>query len=128
MNGFRNTVFRRNFSYTGGTDLGGDWELEYCTAPLDAQEVFPAAALSSYGHLLDAWESFEEVALSLFDKVITTATIVTHGFQVNNDTGDSLFDLADEIRNRIDAANDARHQGVADPEPHASATSRSNHR
>jgi len=41
-----------NTKTTGGTGVGGDWNLDYSTGPIEAQPVFSAAADSSYGSLL----------------------------------------------------------------------------
>ena len=89
---------------TGTTAAGGDWTLEYSTGTIEAQQVFAAGALSSYGSLLAAWQ-FEDVADALVGKTVNTATIVTHGFQLSAGDGDSLYLLADAIRTRIDNAN-----------------------
>ncbi|KPL11372.1 hypothetical protein AMJ85_03690, partial [candidate division BRC1 bacterium SM23_51] len=91
---------------TGGTALGGDWELEYSTGAIEVQALFTAPDLSSYSSLLNGSKTFEEVATHLIDKTFNTATIVTHGFQLSNDGGNSLYPLADAIRTRIDSAND----------------------
>ena len=41
-----------NTKTTGGTGVGGDWNLDYSTGPIEAQPAFSAAADSSYGSLL----------------------------------------------------------------------------
>ena len=43
-----------NTQATGGSALGGDWDLDYHTAPIQAQPVFTTAADASYGSLLGA--------------------------------------------------------------------------
>ncbi|MFC1820404.1 DUF4347 domain-containing protein [Thermodesulfobacteriota bacterium] len=91
---------------TGETALGGDWKLEYNTGAIEVQALYTAPELSSYGSLLNGSKTFEEVATDLFDKTVNTATIVTHGFQLSDDGGNSLYDLAEAIRIRIDSAND----------------------
>ncbi len=63
-----------------------------------------AGELSSYASQLDEWQ-FEDVAKALVGKTINTATIVTHGFQLSADDGDSLLTLAEAIGDRIDSAN-----------------------
>ncbi len=89
---------------TGGMASGGDWKLEYSTGVIEAQDLFAAPALSTYGSLLNG-ESYEQVANAFVGKTVNTATIVTHGFQSSADDGDSLYSLADAIRTRIDSAN-----------------------
>lgn len=48
--------------------------------------------------------SFEVVADALRDDTIQSATIVTHGFQLSADGGDSLSELADAISTRVSQA------------------------
>ncbi|TWU31778.1 dockerin type I domain-containing protein [Novipirellula artificiosorum] len=56
-------------------------------------------------HLLSATPlDFHEVADALRDDTIKTATVVTHGFQLAANGGDSLIELADAISARVETA------------------------
>ena len=49
--------------------------------------------------------SLDEVAELMREETVTSATVITHGFQLLDSLGDSLLSLAQEIRQRADDEN-----------------------
>ncbi len=81
-----------NTMATGGTAVGGDWNLDYSTGPIAAQPVFTPAADSSYGSLLgigtDLTTYFQDLLASesaSFSQTETINTASLGGFLQLND-------------------------------------------